>query len=116
MLSQSNRLKKERDFEDVFKKGRSVKKEFLILKARENQLGNYRFGFVVSQKVSKKAVVRNRIKRILRSAVKEDLSERSKRAPESAKDVVIVVLPGTIDKNPAEIREVAKELLKEANI
>ena len=63
-LNKKNRLKKKRDFEEVFKKGKAVKGSFLFIKYRKNELDAARFGFVVSAKVAKKAVERNRIRRI----------------------------------------------------
>lgn len=69
-LNKKNRLKKKRDFEDVFKKGKAVKGSFLFIKYKKNELGLSRFGFVVSAKVAKKAVERNRIRRILSEVVR----------------------------------------------
>src|SRR3989344_5478377 len=70
-LNKKNRLKKKRDFEDVFKKGRAVKGSFLLIKYKKNDLGLPRFGFVVSAKVARKAAERNKIRRILSEAVKD---------------------------------------------
>jgi ribonuclease P protein component len=69
-LNKKNRLKKERDFENVFKKGKAVKGGFLFIKYIKNDLDLLRFGFVVSTKVAKKAVERNRVKRILSEIVR----------------------------------------------
>ena len=70
-LNKKNRLKKKRDFEDVFKRGKAVKGSFLFIKYRKNELGLARLGFVVSIKVAKKAVERNKIRRILSEAVRD---------------------------------------------
>ena len=67
-MNKKNRLKKKRDFEDVFKKGKSVKGSFLFIKYRKNKLGVSRFGFVVSAKVVGNAVERNKVKRIFSEA------------------------------------------------
>lgn len=64
-LNKKNRLKKKHDFGEVFKKGKAVKGIFLFIKYGKNGLDVPRLSFVVSLKVSKKAVVRNRIRRIL---------------------------------------------------
>ena len=69
-LNKKNRLKKKRDFEDVFKRGKAVKGIFLFIKYRSNKLDVSRFGFVVSTKISRKAVERNRIRRILSEAAR----------------------------------------------
>ena len=50
-----NPKKKKKDFEKAFKNGKFFKENFLILKTTENNIKEDRFGFIVSQKVSKKA-------------------------------------------------------------
>ncbi|MDP3792770.1 MAG: ribonuclease P protein component [bacterium] len=69
-LNKKNRLKKKRDFENVFKKGKAVNGSFLFIKYKKNKLGVSRFGFVVSAKVARGAVERNRIKRTLSETVR----------------------------------------------
>ncbi len=69
-LNKKNRLKKKRDFEGVFKKGKAVKGSFLFIKYTKNELGVPRLGFVVSAKIAGKAVERNKIRRILSEAVR----------------------------------------------
>ncbi|MEX2090959.1 MAG: ribonuclease P protein component [Candidatus Paceibacterota bacterium] len=64
-LNKKNRLKKKKDFEKVFSRGKSVKGNFLFVKYLENDFGYPRIAFVVSSKVSKKAVIRNRVRRLL---------------------------------------------------
>jgi len=73
MLPLQNRLKKKKDFERVFKGGRGYQEGFLFLKLLKNGLTVSRFGFVVSQKISKKATLRNKIKRRIREAVRKAL-------------------------------------------
>ena len=55
MLSIKNRLKKKKDFAQVFKKGKNFKDDALSLKFAKNNLAASRFAFIVSLKVSKKA-------------------------------------------------------------
>lgn len=74
-LNKKNRLKNKRDFEDVFKKGRAVKGSFLFIKYKKNESGVSRFGFVVSAKIAKKAVERNKIRRILSEGVRNKISD-----------------------------------------
>lgn len=69
-LNKKNRLKKKRDFEDVFKKGKAVNGVFLFVKYKKNKLDVPRFGFVIPVKVARKAVERNKIRRILSEATK----------------------------------------------
>lgn len=72
-LNIKNRLKKKRDFESVFKKGKAVNGSFLFIKYRTNELGIPRFGFVVSAKIAKKAVERNKIRRIISEAARSEI-------------------------------------------
>jgi ribonuclease P protein component len=46
---------------------------FFVLKCRENNNAYSRFGFVISKKVAKSAVDRNRTKRVIRSAIEQSL-------------------------------------------
>ena len=65
MLPSKNRLKNKSDIEKVLKTGRSHKEDFLVFKMLKTGPSDSKFGFIVSTKVSKKAVVRNRIRRRL---------------------------------------------------
>jgi len=111
MLSQANRLKKNKDFEQVFKKGRGFKDGPLLLRLVKNNLMVSRFAFSVGLKVSKKAVVRNKIRRRLQEAVRADLTE-----VKTGFDLVFTALPGIESQNYQEIKERAERLLKKAGL
>jgi len=110
MLPKVNRLTKKKDFDAVFKTGQGVKAGFLIAKAIKNTLPANRFGFVVSKKVSAKAVVRNKIKRQLRSAVEQAIKSSVARGAHF--DVVIIALPTAATKEFQEIKTAVASLLK----
>lgn len=61
-----------RDFDLVFKVGRSAAAKHVVLYARPNNLAYNRLGLAVSRKLGK-AVVRNRVKRLLREAIRHVL-------------------------------------------
>ncbi len=73
MLPKKNRLTADRDFARIFAKGRSVHGRAIGMRAVGNRLKESRFGFVVSTKVSKDAVVRNTLKRRMREIVRKQL-------------------------------------------
>ena len=77
----------------------------------KNELEDSRFGFVVSIKVSKKAVVRNRVKRIMRHAIHENL-EKIK----SGLDIVFFTRPGIEKLDGIEIRQQVMQLLTKLNL
>lgn len=99
MLPKPYRLVKKKDFETVFKSGKSVKSGFLTGKALKNNLSASRFGFVVSKKVSPKATVRNKVRRRLQATVAKELKTMDKFL-----DVVIVALPGTENKEFGQVK------------
>ncbi|MCL6557305.1 MAG: ribonuclease P protein component [Firmicutes bacterium] len=58
-------LKKKKDFQRVYRRGLSVASGALVLYLSRNRGQGRRFGFSVSKKTGK-AVVRNRVRRVLR--------------------------------------------------
>ncbi len=69
MIKKGNRLRKKKDIEIVFKSGRSFYSDFLGAKYLNNGLGINRYCVVVSANISKKAVIRNKIKRRVKAAL-----------------------------------------------
>jgi ribonuclease P protein component len=111
MLPKVNRLKRKKDIERVFKEGHFFKEDFLILKLRENNLKESRFGFIVSQKVSKKASLRNKIRRRLSEIVKMKFKKTKKGV-----DGLLVACPGLETKDFWELDEAVEKLFKKAKI
>ncbi len=90
-MQRRHRLSRSRDFDAVYRHGRSVSTRFLVLYAfdrPEDADGDPRLGLAVPKAVGG-AVVRNRIKRQL----KEIWRTRVERLP-SGRDYVLVVRPG----------------------
>jgi len=69
MIPKKNRLTSKKDFARVFAKGRLFRSHGISMKIVRTGSEISRFGFVVSNKVSKRAVVRNKIRRRLRVSV-----------------------------------------------
>jgi ribonuclease P protein component len=88
MLPRVNRLLKKKDFDNVWKSGRSAFGRLLGVKAIKNELIENRFGITVGLKFSKKAVERNKIKRRLR-----EILRRKSPSMNPGFDVAITVLP-----------------------
>jgi ribonuclease P protein component len=87
-VQRRHRLSRSRDFDTVYRRGRSVSTRYLVLYwfAREGDSGPPRLGIAVPRAIGG-SVVRNRIKRQLREAWRT-------RLPESSSDYVLVVRPG----------------------
>jgi len=69
VLPKAQRVRTNRQHHTVLRRGRQLRGHGLSVRLVPNSLTHHRFGFVVSTKTAKRAVVRNRLKRQLRSAV-----------------------------------------------
>ena len=89
-MQRRNRLSRSRDFDAVYRHGRSVSTRFLTLYwfQRDEAVGDPRLGFAVPRAVGD-AVVRNRIKRQLREIVRVKLEGKP-----PTNDYVLVVRRG----------------------
>ncbi len=74
-LQRALRLRKNSDFQRVRQQGRSITSRLLILAWLPNEQPRLRVGFVVSKRISKLAVKRNYIKRLLGEAIRHTLSD-----------------------------------------
>ena len=80
------RLKKELDFKRVLKTGNTYRGILLFIKYTTSPNTPSRFGITVSAKISKKAVVRNRIRRLLSETIQAHALSKT-----SGYDTVVVV-------------------------
>ncbi|MCD5396454.1 MAG: ribonuclease P protein component [Candidatus Pacebacteria bacterium] len=106
MLPKKHRLKKKKNFERVLKEGKGINDKYFFVKFKENDLGFVRVGFIVSKKVSNKAVVRNKVKRRMREGVRGFLSEIQKNL-----DIVIIAKKGGQSLDFWEIKERLEKIL-----
>lgn len=82
------------------------KSDFFIIKKSDNNLAFSRFGVVISKKVSKSAVRRNKIKRAI-----FDFIRLAKLHEVANKDVLIIVSPKTAELKKEEIEKELTKLL-----
>jgi len=97
-----DRLKKRSDFLYVQKNARKwVPKGFIIqVAAPKSQGNNVRYGLTVTKRVSKSAVVRNRIKRRLKAVACDVLPNYS----ENSLDIVLIGRPITLERDYEELK------------
>ncbi|MFH1522686.1 MAG: ribonuclease P protein component [Patescibacteria group bacterium] len=88
MLKKINCLNKDKEFDNVFKNGRVSYDKILGVRAASSKIKNCRFGIIVSNKISKKAVERNKIKRRLRDIAGKELEKLK-----GGFDVIMIALP-----------------------
>ncbi len=111
MLSKSNRLSK-KNFNIAFKKrGRFVKLSFLTFKITESSQDVVRFGISCGTKISKKAVVRNKIKRRLSESLRLNLNKIKK-----GYDILVMPSPEIVKKTYQEINQSILIFLKQSDL
>lgn len=111
MLPKENRLKKKKDFDKVTTGGQQVFGSFLILKFKSNDMDVTRVGFVVSKKVSKKAVLRNKAKRQLREVVRAEMAHLK-----PGFDLIFFTRKEIIEKEFLDIQQLVKQLLQKSQL
>lgn len=113
-MHRRHRLSRSRDFDTVYRHGRSVSTRFFVLYwfKREDDSAAPRLGIAVPKKIGG-AVARNRVKRQLREVWRLHLPEL---AP--GKDYVLIVRPGLVEAAEARgsdwVRERLGEILQKA--
>lgn len=83
-----------------FHKAQVIKTPLFSLRVQSNSLESSRFGFVVSKKVDKRAVVRNRLKRVFRSCIEEKLSQIK-----PGNDMLFILSPTLLTISREEMKE-----------
>ena len=113
-MQRRNRLSRSRDFDAVYRNGRSVSTRFLVLYRfdRDEDDDEARLGIAVPKKIGG-AVIRNRIKRRIREVWRELLPE----VPRGADYVLLVRAPLTEaeGRDAAWLRERVQEILGKAS-
>ena len=113
MLSRIHRFHGYGSLRYVYRNGRTVRGQLCSLKYSPNpKRGNYRLAVVVSRKVNKSAVVRNRIRRRLYEVVRG--IEDKITGPY---DIVLTVFHDSVADIPADqLTSQVRDLLKQAGI
>lgn len=111
MLPLKNRLTQKSDFQAISKNGYCVFSDELLLKFINNNTQTTRFAFVISKKVSKKAVERNKLKRFLKKVALKNIP-----LLKTNNDILIIVKPKIIAADINRIKEVFEKALKKANL
>lgn len=101
-------LKKPMQYALVYNKGRSWANNLLVMKALSNGLTYSRFGFSVGRRVGE-AVMRNRVKRLLREIMRANSVQRGW-------DIILIARSHTAGVNYAELAAAVEDLLSRAGL
>lgn len=96
-MQYSESLKKNKDFQNVYRNGTSYANKYLVMYVWENQTGKNRLGISVSKKVGN-SIVRHRLTRLIREGYRLQ-EERFRRGV----DVVVIARMSAKDKKYQDI-------------
>ena len=99
-------LKKNRDFQNVYKNGKSKANKYLVMYVLENQLDSNRIGISVSKKVGN-SVIRHHLTRLIRESYR-----LNKEMFNSGLDIVVIARESAKDRKYKEIESALLHLGK----
>ena len=107
VLKRENRIRSKKEFFEIKNKGRVLYSPFFGWLFNKENDDLKKFGFIVSKKISKKAVDRNKIRRILSEIVRKNLNKF-----ENGTRLVFLTKQKILDKKIEEVEEEVKKFLK----
>lgn len=110
MLAKKYRLKNKKTFQKIYHSGARFRTKIIGITYLKNNLDYPRFGIVISQKKVAKAVLRNRIKRIIRFKISKILNKVQPI------DVIITILlcPENDEQTKTETEKILEQLSNQA--
>lgn len=103
-MRKEQRLTQTSEYNAVYNQGKSWANKLFVIKACPNDRDNSRFGFSVSKRVGN-AVMRNRVKRMLRECVRLSTWK-------AGWDVVFIARPGSATAGFDDIRQAVDDLAR----
>jgi ribonuclease P protein component len=110
-LNRALRLRKSSEFQRVRQQGRSITSRLLILAWTPNDVAQLRIGFVISKRISKRAIDRNHLKRLLGEAIRSLLPELT-----PGWDIVISARKDTLTADLHTLEQDIPALLRRARL
>ena len=119
MLKKDYRLKKKIAFFATYKQNQSIANALVVLhcgklKTEEQMENAVKIGFVVSKKINKSAVKRNRTKRLLRESCRLILKENAIPKINNFTSLIITARESFEDKNFKEVQISVSDILNKA--
>jgi ribonuclease P protein component len=114
MIPKKNRFTRDNTIERVYRTVRPLRSGGFNIRVKKNTAGEYRLAVVVSKKVSKSAVVRNRIRRRIFEYVRKNIANDPQTA---GKEIIITVFEESTATEPAEdLSAQLEKLFKKAGL
>ncbi|MFZ4454024.1 ribonuclease P protein component [Salibacterium aidingense] len=110
-MKKEYRIKKNHEFSRIFEKGKSsANRQFVIYVMDHKEAAHFRVGLTVSKKMGN-AVTRNRIKRLLREALRE-LEDQLM----DGRDYIIIARKPVVQMNYVDIKKSLKHVMNVAGV
>ena len=111
MLPKEYRLKKNSAFSATYKTGKSLHKDgiTMFIGKEKNNESPSRVGFVVSKKIHKRAVKRNRIKRLMRESYRLMIKEGA--VSDKYLSIIFVASSGLLGKSFKDVDDTMRKLV-----
>lgn len=107
MLPREYKLSKKKEIEDLAKTGKRLTSVFFNIKYKSNKENNERWLLVVSTRVHKKAVRRNKIRRRVREIIRQEFLGKM-----GQNDIMIVVKDKALAADFLDLKSDLKKVLK----
>jgi ribonuclease P protein component len=111
MLPKQHRLPLRKEFNRLKKEGKLFQDKFFSLLVARGQLPESRFAFIVSKKIHKRAVKRNKVRRLLAESVQAFLPKIK-----SGIDAVFLTKKTINDKSFDQIKKEVEKIFKQVNL
>ena len=111
MLAREHRLIKRSDFERIYAKGAFFGAPDVALKVLSNPEKGLRIGFSVGKQFSKNATDRNRMRRVLRAIIKDNLSKIRPGV-----DIIVICRNRSGKTDSKSLRHQLEKLLRKATL
>ena len=111
MLRASQRLRKSQDFDRLYRRGQFNRSTHMVLRTGQNRLGHSRIGVVISKKVLKLAVSRNRAKRRIVEQIRSFYPQLK-----PGYDCVVIVKQDIVELSPTALHDELITVFSKAGI
>ena len=105
------RLKLQRDFDNVFKRGKTASLPQIAIKYAKNNLNHCRLAEIISKKTAKKANQRNLLRRRLKEIIRVQYLKKLDNW-----DIIVIPKAELLEKSFAELKEIIRLILEKAKL
>lgn len=110
MIQKEHRLKKNRQFNYIYRRGNAKHSKYISLIFIKTKYKPFKIGFTVSKKIGK-AVDRNKVKRRLKDIVRDYVPQLKEEY-----NYIVLARPGIADLEFSELKEIVKNIFIKADV